>query len=683
MTDKNIHINQISNRQYILSPAIQSGNDKECSNKDFYQEDVEVPNLGRLGLGMKVVHRKTQIPYTIINFEKQKVANLKFQEKINSTIDLMYKTSHPYLFRLLNHYETEGHVFLIFEPYDGDSLDHIIQKGKCDLTTALKYFVEILLGIQHMHTFGFYNLNIYPENILIGECVKLTDYGLKMTGKNDGPKREKRRLRKGNLNYVINAYHTPEEIIGLLSGSIPASGPKTDSWNCGILLYEMLTNFKSPFKGDTDENYINSLINAEIDLSVIKDEFCKDLISKLIKRNPEDRIDIEDILNMEYIKNINIEQPEIDPSDNIINPDDDEEEEEEKINENNENENENENEKVNENVNENEKENEDDKDDIIKRLKEENEYLKKALELTQGLKGEENTEVNKNKLKPLESLNINQNGEIASKGDSHKNILNFIEEKDNNQQQNSSSSEEENDDNTFGDSSSEEMNNESLYVRCERYKEKYLKSKKKIKKLEKKIKNLNGEINQLQKEKNQIKEQKSLNILNNFEKLNTSKINDINELSEIILNSVNLFRESQKNIESLIDKLISISAEEHLSLINENKKYIDNKGKTFFETLEKLNMNGNKQRDVDIAKEREERKKMDKKKDSEISELKTKYEISKQREALLNDKIKALEERNNATVELNKSLAKKLEEFDIHFKKSENKMEGGEQKGKI
>ena len=166
MTDINLRINQIRQREYILSPAIQSGNDRECSNKDFYQEDVEVPNLGRLGLGMKVFHRKTQIPYTIINFEKEKVAKLNLQQKINSTIDLMYKTSHPYLFRLLNHYETEGHVFLIFEPYDGDSLDHIIQQGKCDLQTALKYFVEILLGIQHMHTFGFYNLNIYPENIL-------------------------------------------------------------------------------------------------------------------------------------------------------------------------------------------------------------------------------------------------------------------------------------------------------------------------------------------------------------------------------------------------------------------------------------------------------------------------------------------------------------------------------------
>ena len=42
----------------------------------------------------------------------------------------MYKSSHPYLFRLLNHFETEGHVFLIFEPFEGDSLDHIIQQGE-------------------------------------------------------------------------------------------------------------------------------------------------------------------------------------------------------------------------------------------------------------------------------------------------------------------------------------------------------------------------------------------------------------------------------------------------------------------------------------------------------------------------------------------------------------------------
>lgn len=192
--------------------------------------------------------------------------------------------------------------------------------------------------------------------------------------------------------------------------------------------------------------------------------------------------------------------------------------------------------------------------------------------------------------------------------------------------------------------------------------------RKKSKKIEKKIKNLNSSLSQLQKEKKQIEEQKTLNILNNFEKINTNKINDINELSNIILNSVNLFRDSQQNLETLIEKLITISAEEHISLIEENKKYIDNKGKLFFETLDNMNTSGNKQTEIDYNKEKEERKKMDKKKDLEIAELKSKYEISKQREALLNERIKALEERNNATKELNKNLMRKQEELDNYYK---------------
>ena len=79
-----LHINQLKNRQYILSPAVQSGNDRECVNKDFYQEgDNSSVSIGKLGLGMKVVHRKTGTPYTIIHFEKERVAKFKLTKKIN------------------------------------------------------------------------------------------------------------------------------------------------------------------------------------------------------------------------------------------------------------------------------------------------------------------------------------------------------------------------------------------------------------------------------------------------------------------------------------------------------------------------------------------------------------------------------------------------------------------------
>jgi serine/threonine protein kinase len=669
MTDVTIHINPISNRQYILSPAVQSGRDKESSNKDFYQEDVVVPSLGRLGLGMKVIHSKTQIQYTIINIEKEKVEKLNLRDKINKTIKLMYETSHPYLFRLLNHYETEGHVFLIFEPYDGDSLDHFIEQGKCDVQTALKYFVEILLGLQHMHSYGYFNLNIYPENILIGECVKLTDYGIKLAGKNEEPHREYRQLIKGEINYSLNAYHTPEEIKGLMEGKMVPSSRKTDSWNCGILLFEMLTNFKSPFKGNSDEQYFNALINAQVNLSLIDDDFCKDLISRLLTSDPNDRIDIEDILNMEYIKNINIEQPEIDPSDNIINPEKIETKEAENDYITNENNNDEENE---------------DKDAIISRLKSENDFLKQALEIYKEEGGDK-----LNKLKTLESGKI-KCGEIVTKEESSKGILkptkkeNEKENKEDNKSEKSSSSSSSGDDSVDidGSSSEEDLNSETLnlYERSERFREKYENAKKKIRKLKKKIKNLNNNLSQLQKEKKQIEEQKTLNILNNFEKINTNKINDINELSNIILNSVNLFRDSQQNLETLIEKLITISAEEHISLIEENKKYIDNKGKLFFETLDNMNTNGNKQTEIDYSKEKEERKKMDKKKDMEIAELKSKYELSKQKEALLNERIKALEERNNATKELNKNLMRKQEEHDKYFQSEAKKKENEEGK---
>ena len=108
---------------------------------------------------MKVIHNKTNIPYTIINFEKEKITKLNIRDKINATIEFMYKKSHPYFFRLLNHYETDTHIFLIFESYKGDSLDHIIKNGKCDLVTALKNFNEVLLAIQYMHIFRRYKIN--------------------------------------------------------------------------------------------------------------------------------------------------------------------------------------------------------------------------------------------------------------------------------------------------------------------------------------------------------------------------------------------------------------------------------------------------------------------------------------------------------------------------------------------
>ena len=98
-----------------------------------------------------------------------------------------------------------------------------------------------------------------------------------------------------------------------------------------------------------------------------------------------------------------------------------------------------------------------------------------------------------------------------------------------------------------------------------------------------KIKSLSEEIIILKQENKQILEKKTLDFLNNFEKIDTSKIKNISELSELVMNSVNIFHQSQNNLQNLIEKLIKISDNEHKSLLDESKKYIDTKGKVFFD----------------------------------------------------------------------------------------------------
>jgi len=176
-----------------------------------------------------------------------------------------------------------------------------------------------------------------------------------------------------------------------------------------------------------------------------------------------------------------------------------------------------------------------------------------------------------------------------------------------------------------------------------------------------KIKSLSEEIIILKQENKQILEKKTLDFLNNFEKIDTSKIKNISELSELVMNSVNIFHQSQNNLQNLIEKLIKISDNEHKSLLDESKKYIDTKGKVFFDTLEKLSISNKKD---EISEENKiETKKGNINRETEINELKKNYELSRQRENMLKDKIRALEEKNNAIESLNKSLQRTFDEI--------------------
>ena len=574
--------NDISNRVYCLSPAVESGRDRECTNKDFYQPDnEELVDIGKLGYGSRVNHRETNLPYIILNFEKGQTIKPKVQQKINSTIELMYQSTSPYLFRLLNHFEDDDNVYLIFEPYDGKTLkEKLTDQGPFNAHTSLKYIKEAALGIKTLHSNKMFNITVLPETILIGECLKLTDYGLKMSVKNMSkkPLRTTFYIKKGQSNYPITAYTSPEELEGLKKKSKPILDSKTDSWNLGILLYEMLTKFKSPFKGDTIEELINNILTAEPDLSIIEDELCRLLLEKLLKKNPQERIDINDMLLIDSINSIDIEEPVIDLNDNIMNPNSQEREE------------------YIPNVQQGAYEFD---SSMAESIKFENENLKKKIERLQKmnakLEGAPRSTYKQKKhhinqvssanfmdediSNPKESINILSEQDLENK---EKKLDELIKKEGGDLAQIEDTEKDEEISDLEDDIDKLGIQNKLLKLKY-----KYSRLKDKVTKIKKKQKKYEVKIAKLKEEKNELLDKKRKNEEN--EKQQTQKKNQkISEMKEALNKKIEDFTAKDKTFRELVETLITLSKEDYGKEVEEHKKVIEDNMKQFNEKKEEV-----------------------------------------------------------------------------------------------
>ena len=539
-----LRINPIENRLFILSPVVESGDDRESTVKDFYQENNEMVEIGKLGTGMKVIHRKTNAHYIIIHFEKTKMKG-NVQQKINNTLELMYNAASNYLLRLLNHYEDENKLFLILESFDGDTLENKILNNEIDSDAALRIFYQICKGVEHLHSFKLANISVTPETVLITEegNAMLTDYGLRLSSKNNNrkPVRPTMYTKVGATQFCINAYTSPEELNAVRNKKKAVLSTKTDSWNVGILLYEMLTNFKSPFKGRSIDEIAESILKCEIDLSEVKDAFCRELIASLVKLNPEDRQDISEILKLSKFADFeDLDENGVDINDCVINGDDEGEYQPNNLGQ----------------------ANYDYDHSVMQSLKFENESLRKQIEelevkMSSNLSGGIIDELTQRKTKKKNNEDDDKMSEIENE-------------------------EEEDDDD-------DEMEFDEATLRS-----KYRELKNKFEKLNEEYKEgievtnkYSEEISKLQNENDEIEEELKVSTFDNIESLNESS-SDLYELNEKLNNAIETFCESQSMFKEIIEKMIKTYGEQHELLMKENKTYINDKNKILFDVLEKI-----------------------------------------------------------------------------------------------
>ncbi|KAL3311717.1 hypothetical protein Ciccas_009701 [Cichlidogyrus casuarinus] len=199
----------------------------------------------------------------------------------------MKLVQHPNVVRLYDVIDTSTKLYLVLELGDGGDLYDFITKHESGLNEDLskRLFRQIVTAISYCHRLHVVHRDLKPENVVFFEklgIVKLTDFGFS------------NKFTPGStLNTACGslAYSAPEILLGN-----PYDAPKVDIWSLGVILY-MLVCGSLPFQERNDSETLAKIMDCEYRLPMRLSSECKNLISRLLVRDPDQRPTLDDILN--------------------------------------------------------------------------------------------------------------------------------------------------------------------------------------------------------------------------------------------------------------------------------------------------------------------------------------------------------------------------------------------------
>ena len=222
------------------------------------------------------------------------------QNMIFIEIDLMKRLDHPNLPRIVDIIEESEKYYIVMDYIEGETLKKVlIDNGPQPQERVIKWGIEIASVLTYLHSLDppvIYR-DMKPANIILQPDgrLKLIDFGVARTykcGKSEDT------VHLGTKGYAAPEQFSTNKNIG------GQSDQRTDIYNLGVTLYELLTNHlptEPPY-----ELYPLKEVNPKLSKGLDK------IIHKCTRPNPDDRYKsadelIEDLLNYkkldeEYIK---------------------------------------------------------------------------------------------------------------------------------------------------------------------------------------------------------------------------------------------------------------------------------------------------------------------------------------------------------------------------------------------
>ncbi|KAL3733498.1 hypothetical protein ACJRO7_022943 [Eucalyptus globulus] len=251
---------------------------------------------GQFGVTYLCTEISTGRQYACKSISKRKLVTKNDKEDMKREIHIMQHLSgQPNIVEFKGAYEDKQAVHLVMELCAGGELfDRIIAKGHYTERAAATICRAIVNVVHACHFMGVMHRDLKPENFLLASKdenapLKATDFGLSVFIEEG----------KDYRDIVGSAYYVAPEVLRRKYGK------EIDIWSAGVILYILLSGVP-PFWAETEKGIFDAILQGDIDFESKPwpsiSLSAKDLVKKMLTKDPKKRITSAQVLEHHWIK---------------------------------------------------------------------------------------------------------------------------------------------------------------------------------------------------------------------------------------------------------------------------------------------------------------------------------------------------------------------------------------------